>query len=1486
MKKNARTSAHRIANRNRAGTYCVALREFVRRLRHRPGATAAIVCALLACAMYRVHAVAPETEPPGDGADPSEPDATTFGLTAVDAAGGGIALRFPGDEACYYVIESCTALALQDWIPAALIPGAKPGMTWSPPSGADARGLFRVRRIARAAAEDLDQDGLDDVTELNLGTDPLRPDAHEDPDRDGLSNALEAALGLDPFAWDGVRNAAASLETKSYTAIRRKFLEMPAYTDTPFPVPDPPHYYLRATVDAVMHEAHDLHMPGYEEFRTWSRIGSITVDPRTMKPTGTYTAMFRNECRDPDPLYATDATYTFAYTWTDGVPDLTITAEGTIGGDPVPLPEGKTNCVPWVGDAACGREIGTTEAFERKFLGDGAATLEQITYAYDEAHPDGEWTRRVDGSATLSQEFTTELLEELTEESLDQMPSWMLAWPELAWDGHKSRTWPWAYCGKLVDADNGGGTGLRKLMHPEDHTLELRRAKFRFRVNSTEPDQLYVLRWEERFHSLPPNEAAEETIAVRTVCFRGTGDAMYIGNPADSNDGGAFAALLGPDQAEDFTLDPPPREGGNGEVAVSILEVEIPRHAVVDLDLDADYDGVITDDDDPLETDPGGIVGIQNTVLNAIDPSLLPIRVRVEPVAEPAGIVELRIETDPHRTALWTSPSRDTRVSPLQWDLGNGETPPPTLYLEGRTVSTSPRDLSLRLVYHPPNDDPPIEDRVSLTIIRNSLAFDVNHDGAINDTDRDLASTWPGKLLPANIGNPQERESLYLALHPAGLPDSIHLRLAIDNPSILRVFDPNGTQILGPESADTWEAPLQAFQTNAWPLAFTTEGAAPGRTSLTFTCTNTAGDPICQDTAHVTTLAIDLVPDWNHDGQIDSSDSGQATESNPFRFWKNDDNDKSADAKTGGDDDLPGTAPTDAGDSRIDGSRDVIDFFPLFLNITNALDQLGTDRFRFILDYDGIGSVGLVYTDLEPTSAGDYLTDPELAENLVANATVHNFTGLQGSFLMISPDFLRKLRTENKGVVLIEMSEAGTDPIRFEIRDTSDNLLYTHHLPLRISGVEQMFRHVNLVDDLDPPERLPVEVPDRTHEPVNLPDHLSNGKNLVWVIGYNVSQQNARRWQSEIFKRLFWSGSRAKFTGVTWHGDTGVNYHKAVINAFVTSEALARELALLSGEITVCAHSAGNLVVSSAIADHGFAPDQYFMFNAAVPIEAYDAGQRNGTGGTVMEEQMLNPAWREYADKKLHASEWHNLFNSPDMRTMLTWRDRFARTQGNLWNYYSEGEEVLRNADTHLWGMIGAQFNERGAYAWAMQEMIKGLDGPVGLFAYALLLPDQHGGWGFNMDAYDANGLLPGHQRMIPAEAATLSVAELRNEPFFRHFSSGGQGQGGRFPDYDGRALFAGSGDPAANAQAALATTQYKLLAEAIPALSFSAGANFLDNIGTRSVHMQDYRITWPEARLTHPDYQDYWLHSDLKDISYPYIRLVFDQIVRQGDLQ
>ncbi len=65
----------------------------------------------------------------------------------------------------------------------------------------------------------------------------------------------------------------------------------------------------------------------------------------------------------------------------------------------------------------------------------------------------------------------------------------------------------------------------------------------------------------------------------------------------------------------------------------------------------------------------------------------------------------------------------------------------------------------------------------------------------------------------------------------------------------------------------------------------------------------------------------------------------------------------------------------------------------------------------------------------------------------------------------------------------------------------------------------------------------------------------------VHIHGFNVDTNDSRGEHAEVFKRLYWSGSRARFWGITWYGfdskgytllagQRSPNYHVNVRHAF------------------------------------------------------------------------------------------------------------------------------------------------------------------------------------------------------------------------------------------------------------------------------------------------------------------------------------------------
>jgi len=479
--------------------------------------------------------------------------------------------------------------------------------------------------------------------------------------------------------------------------------------------------------------------------------------------------------------------------------------------------------------------------------------------------------------------------------------------------------------------------------------------------------------------------------------------------------------------------------------------------------------------------------------------------------------------------------------------------------------------------------------------------------------------------------------------------------------------------------------------------------------------------------------------------------------------------------------------------------------------------------------------------------------------------------------------FIGNIATNNGGILLVEAATNTTQSLVLTIYHGTNQIAQTS-LYLSISDVEQMFRYKNLLLNTN----LSAEADRLTDASVpNEPDTMD--KNFVFLHGYNVLPNEARGVAADMFKRMYWSGSHAKFYAVTWEGaDTKggwpfydlftPNYHTNVYNAFLTAPLLANFIATLTnGPAVAAAHSLGNMVVLSAISDWNAPINQFLMIDAAVPIEAVDP-----SGGTNV---MIYSTWRSYTNR-LYASDWWQVWPASDARSTLAWSNRVGNLQNvGVYNFYSSGEEVLREYDsdppssvlgaivTHLLNAWpgGLPF---GTYAWVWQEKGKGSS------SQDWFIGSSHGGWKFNTNApyaYVTNGVVT----QIPnSQASLIPNSQLQTNAFFDMSVD--------------TTMFTASSSGSIYAQ----TNRNRILSDAIPALSLPVGANPVPAFSPpkspvqRNFDMQSsYENGWPLGRgpaswpigTTAPGE---WHHSDFHQVAYTFTYQLFNQMVTVGNLK
>ncbi len=629
---------------------------------------------------------------------------------------------------------------------------------------------------------------------------------------------------------------------------------------------------------------------------------------------------------------------------------------------------------------------------------------------------------------------------------------------------------------------------------------------------------------------------------------------------------------------------------------------------------------------------------------------------------------------------------------------------------------------------------------------------------------------------------------------------------------------------------------------------------------------------------------IELAVDADRDGtvtlaRVDGSD--RVTAGEPFRFWVNDDDD--AGDVEGEDIPLGASAKANFLDETINGARDLGDFFPVYLDLGEALAVLAEGPPVTVRLKQADAAVNFAYTAMDRTRAqahwrqlpatgyGDAFTSrPGAAET-------HQVTA-EG--VGLSEAFLAGVRDQGWGVLLLEGRSPTVAPLVLEVK-REGGVVAEARLPLRLGNVEDMFRHVDLIgvpkefDGRAP--NVPQEAPaTRTGDPGEAwPDALTNGNYFVFVHGYNVDAEKARGWQAEIFKRLHVLGSRARFVGVTWHGATGVHlgggyldYHKAVFHAFQTGDELGGALSFTSGgTVTVAAHSLGNAVVAQAIQFKDFRPAHYLMINAALPMESF-------VQGSSLESQaadMIEAQWVQYR-REAQARYWFELFAPTDARSRLTWQSRYSGvpTRTDLHHFYSSGEDVLANsAGVNTASVIALLFRQGlnfGQGSWKMQELVKGVS--AGRSLGTLALSRSQAGWSFapgwmvSVSGGHNTGVYP--RLRTKEETDLITPSEFRTKPFF-----------GKFIDED----LTSPETTKASETAGRPLVVYDLHARANPSKSYAAAANPIGTLDQRNFDMAIRGGSLPTGHSR-------WQHSDFKALALPNSILMYEEVIAKGALR
>ena len=561
----------------------------------------------------------------------------------------------------------------------------------------------------------------------------------------------------------------------------------------------------------------------------------------------------------------------------------------------------------------------------------------------------------------------------------------------------------------------------------------------------------------------------------------------------------------------------------------------------------------------------------------------------------------------------------------------------------------------------------------------------------------------------------------------------------------------------------------------------------------------------------------------------------------------------------------------------VDGRYDLINPFPVAVCAEPFLDAWSGDVKIKVRCVDGNDVIRFTLANVGHVDAGSIRTAPRFN---VTGQPLHSATmNWLTNSLALSESQYAAAFARDSALLVCEAAKPTWHGLQLTV-EVDGVAMHTFRLPMRMSVVDDMYRFVSIRGAYE----NEMTSFSGTDMPPNNPDSELADKDVFFVHGFNVSPENARNWNREMFKRFWVSGMNARYWGVTWSGDfhvmfedfNGLHYHLDVRQALMSAPTFRNLVNSHGVDSVVIGHSLGNMVVSEALLK-GANASTYIMLDAAVASEAYRPELQADSSSIIDKYVPLD--WDGY-NEPTWAANWYTWFTNDvnDARGKIGWAGHFApllnRGGLDVFNFYSSGDEVFsENSSTpglttgvFHWPTLNLDWPffhpnlELDAFPWQKQEVFKGVNAAGSLSA----------GWGFHCWTTNINNETVWVR--YSAEGANAMVADgsiATNAVFNRGVSAMFSPT---ISDYD----------------------IADILAFHIPAVSSPAG-----RVMTAGEEMQDgldfdlngssYRANgWGRPRPSgHPDNEPIpWLHSDVKNMAYYYVYPAFTNIVNKGELR
>jgi hypothetical protein len=366
--------------------------------------------------------------------------------------------------------------------------------------------------------------------------------------------------------------------------------------------------------------------------------------------------------------------------------------------------------------------------------------------------------------------------------------------------------------------------------------------------------------------------------------------------------------------------------------------------------------------------------------------------------------------------------------------------------------------------------------------------------------------------------------------------------------------------------------------------------------------------------------AVSLNVDANHDGNMDLSFGGpdNTSQSNPMRFWVNNDSDYTEDSAN--DPGHDAKYMKDCDDWGIGSQRDLEDFARLWICGVPALTN---GAYQVTLSWANVASgtpIINLFDSVDTNGGVGYLTDTNVAKAQVRNYPLFNSPGWKVDTISPSHSFTfpaNYFTNAGNKYFLFEGAGIGAGQLMMTISQNGNTIAETG-VWLDLHDIKDFYEQVQATNVTSgyPPSDL-VSQYSVMHYGSGMGDETKQV--IVYVHGINRPPWGAQNDGETIFKRLYWSGYHGHYALFRWpctylppNNWWPYTFNQSEFYAYKSATALKNYLTDLRSRpdlagyaIDVFAHSQGSAVVSEAFSQ-GAPFDNCILTQGAVPAQCYD----------------------------------------------------------------------------------------------------------------------------------------------------------------------------------------------------------------------------------------------------------------------------------------